>query len=186
MRSNRTVDTDTLRQGAAKRRWIAGTTMRSRRFTGLRLRQAEAGDVSAIASCVQAAYAAWVPRLGRKPWPMLQDYAVVVRDQQVTVAEFASEIVGVLVQEDTCDGSLIENVAVRPDFKGSGVGRALLMHAEQAALAQGHSSVYLYTNELMIENIQMYARAGFAEYERRQESGFRRVFMRKSLGENAG
>jgi len=33
----------------------------------------------------------------------------------------------------------------------------------------------------MAENIALYARVGYVEYERRQEQGFRRVFMRKPL-----
>ena len=52
---------------------------------------------------------------------------------------------------------------------------------EAEARRFGHDNVYLYTNELMAENIALYARSGYAEYERRQEQGFRRVFMRKSL-----
>ena len=41
----------------------------------------------------------------------------------------------------------------------------------------GHSNVYLYTNEKMVENISLYAKVGYVEYERRDEEGFRRVFM---------
>jgi N-acetylglutamate synthase-like GNAT family acetyltransferase len=147
----------------------------------LQLREARPTDVAAVADCVQAAYAPWIARIGRKPWPMLQDYAAVIQEQQVAIAEIDNELVGVLVQADTGEGWLIDNVAVRPERQGQGIGKALLLHAEQEALARGHASVYLYTNELMTENIAMYARAGYAEYERRQETGFRRVFMRKTL-----
>jgi ribosomal protein S18 acetylase RimI-like enzyme len=147
----------------------------------LQLRDARSTDVAAIAECVQAAYTPWIARIGRKPWPMLQDYAAVIRDQQVAVAEIGPEIVGVVVQAGTDEGWLVDNVAVRPDRQGQGIGRALLVHAEREAVARGHSCVYLYTNELMTENIAMYARAGYVEYERRQETGFRRVFLRKVL-----
>ena len=132
-------------------------------------------------ACVQAAYAPWVERIGRKPWPMLQDYALVIREQHVVIAEADGELAGVLVLAETDEGFLIDNVAVHPSRKGQGIGRALLLHAEQEAAARGHKSVYLYTNERMTENIAMYAKAGYVEYERRQEAGFRRVFLRKSL-----
>ncbi len=33
----------------------------------------------------------------------------------------------------------------------------------------------------MTENIELYARVGYLEYERRKDEGFRRVFMRKQL-----
>jgi len=87
----------------------------------------------------------------------------------------------VLVLAETDEGFLIDNVAVHPRKKGQGIGKALLVHAEQEAVARGYGSVYLYTNDRMTENIAMYTKAGYVEYERRQELGFRRVFLRKSL-----
>jgi hypothetical protein len=33
----------------------------------------------------------------------------------------------------------------------------------------------------MSENIALYVKVGFVEYERRQEEGFRRVYLRKAL-----
>ncbi len=55
-------------------------------------------------------------------------------------------------------------------------------HAEAAARAAGFRTITLYTNELMAENIALYARRGYVEVERRQEKGHRRVYMRKVLG----
>jgi ribosomal protein S18 acetylase RimI-like enzyme len=65
--------------------------------------------------------------------------------------------------------------------KGRGVGKALLLHAEHEARKRGYASLYLYTNEKMSENIALYTRVGYVEYERRQEEGFRRMFLRKTL-----
>jgi len=112
---------------------------------------------------------------------MLQDYALVIGGQHVVIAEADGELAGVLVLAETDESFLIENVAVHPSKKGQGIGKALLVHAEQEAVARGYESVYLYTNDRMTENIAMYTRAGYVEYERRQELGFRRVFLRKSL-----
>jgi len=145
------------------------------------LRRATAEDASSIAACVNEAYAPWVARIGRRPWPMLQDYAAVVQQEQVTVAEADGQIVGVLVLSSTSSGLLIENVAVARAWQGQGIGHTLLLHAEHEARRLGQETIYLYTNELMMENIALYARIGYVEYERRQEQDFRRVFMRKSL-----
>jgi len=112
---------------------------------------------------------------------MLQDYALVIREQHVVIAEADGELAGVLVLAETDEGFLIDNVAVHPSKKGQGIGKALLVHAEQEAVARGYTSVYLYTNDRMTENIAMYTKAGYLEYERRQEVGFRRVLLRKSL-----
>ena len=89
--------------------------------------------------------------------------------------------VGLLVTRETADGFLVDNLAVLPECKGQGIGRQLLERAERDATSLGYRSLYLYTNERMTENIELYARVGYLEYERRQEEGFRRVFMRKAL-----
>ena len=112
---------------------------------------------------------------------MLQDYSAVISKEIVFVAATGDLVVGVLVLSNTDDGFLIENVAVLPRLTGRGIGKLLLMHAEQEAKARGFNSIYLYTNEKMTENLALYAKIGYVEYERRQESGFRRVFMRKAL-----
>ena len=145
------------------------------------IRRALPNDAPGIAECVHAAYAPWVPRIGREPWPMLQDYRLVIEAEHVFVADCAGRLSGVLVLSETDDGFLIDNVAVLPTLKGRGVGRALLTYAEEQARANGYGSIYLYTNEAMAENIALYSRLGYVEYERRQEQGFRRVFMRKQL-----
>ena len=147
----------------------------------LHLRRALPADAPIVAECVNAAYSQWVSRIGRKPWPMLQDYRLVVETEHVVLAEARGEVAGILVLRETPDGLLVDNVAVVPDRKGRGIGRALLVHAEQEARTRGHASLYLYTNEKMTENIAMYSRAGYVEYERRQEEGFSRVFLRKVL-----
>ena len=82
---------------------------------------------------------------------------------------------------ETPNGFLVDNVAVFPSRKGQGVGKTLLVHAEHEARKRGYTSLYLYTNEKMSENIALYTQVGYVEYERRQEEGFRRVFMRKAL-----
>lgn len=145
------------------------------------VRPAAPSDAKRVTEIIQAAYSHWVPRIGRQPWPMLQDYESVIETAQVFVAEREGQLVGVVVLCETAGGLLLDNVAVLPARKGQGVGRALLIHAEQIASATGHSSIYLYTNEEMSENISLYARVGYVEYERRQEQGFSRVFMGKAL-----
>jgi hypothetical protein len=39
------------------------------------IRQALAGDESAVRTCAEKAYVRYVPLIGRKPAPMLADYA---------------------------------------------------------------------------------------------------------------
>jgi GNAT superfamily N-acetyltransferase len=81
----------------------------------------------------------------------------------------------------TDEGFYLDNVAVRPSAKGTGVGRTLLELAEAEAKRQGYSSIYLATHELMHENRALYTRVGYREYDRRVVNGYPRVFFRKPL-----
>jgi ribosomal protein S18 acetylase RimI-like enzyme len=112
---------------------------------------------------------------------MRQDYAEVIRDYDVTVVEHDGEVVGVLALGVTDEGFLLDNVAVRPDHQGLGVGRYLLEHAEAEARRRGHASIHLYAQEIMTENLALYRRVGYVEYARRTEHGLHRVYLRKPL-----
>lgn len=145
------------------------------------LRDAQAADVPAIQEVVRQAYSHYVPRLGRLPGPMLDDYDQLVRDGHVRVVERSSEVVGVLVLISRTDHLLLDNLAVHPRAKGQGIGRLMLEEAERVARLQGHSTIRLYTNEVMTENIGLYGRVGYVETHRAEENGFRRIYMAKLL-----
>jgi ribosomal protein S18 acetylase RimI-like enzyme len=146
------------------------------------LRPATAADVPRLTELVGAAYGHYVERIGGPPRPMTDDYAEVVRDHEVVVAEDDGEIVGLVVLGVDDEGFFVDNVAVDPARQGRGVGRALLEHAEAAARDAGFDSIYLYTHERMVENLALYCRIGYIEYDRRLKGGARIVYLRKSLG----
>jgi N-acetylglutamate synthase-like GNAT family acetyltransferase len=145
------------------------------------LRPANERDSSEVAACVNAAYGHYVERIGTLPGPMTEDYAKVIQERQVTVAENRGKIAGVVVLAITEEGFLLENVAVHPSHHGMGLGRTLLEFAEAEARRQGFKSVYLYTHEKMTENQTLYAKIGYVEFDRRTEKGLARVYMRKLL-----
>ena len=150
------------------------------------VRAATPDDASGAAACVRAAYEHYVARNGLVPVPMRQDYAEVICDWQVTVVEHDGEVVAITVVGVADEGFLVDNIAVRPDQQGKGLGRHLLQHAEAEAVRQGFDSIYLYAQEIMTENLALYQRIGYVEYARRTEHGLRRVYLRKPLGEGAG
>ncbi len=151
------------------------------RFT---LRPARDGEGPALAALVDEAYGHYVARIGRKPGPMLDDYAARVAAGQAHVAvDGAGAILGLLVLEDCKDGAvLLDNIAVAPAAQGTGVGRALMIFAEDEARRRGAPIVRLYTHEMMVENIALYTRVGFVETGRIEEKGLRRVYMEKRIG----
>jgi GNAT superfamily N-acetyltransferase len=111
-----------------------------------------------IASIVQQAYRHYIPRMGKPPGPMLDDYAVRVR----------------------------ERAAVAPERQGLGIGRRLLDFAEAEALRRGYREIRLYTHETMIENQRLYSALGYEETGRATQAGYDRVFMCKQLDSVGG
>jgi GNAT superfamily N-acetyltransferase len=128
------------------------------------------------------AYGHYVERIGMLPGPMTDDYAEVIRNAQVTVAERHGAIVGIIVLTVTDEGFLVDNVAVHPSHRGTGLGRALLEFAEAEARRAGFDAIYLYTHEKLTENLALYARIGYVEYDRRSQGAFSLVYLHKHLG----
>jgi GNAT superfamily N-acetyltransferase len=145
-------------------------------------RPATGADVSKVAALVNAAYGHYVERIGMLPRPMTDDYAEVIANRRVTVAESYGNIVGVIVLTVDDEGFLIDNVAVEPSHRGEGLGRALLEFAEAEARRTGFDSIPMYTHEKMTENLALYSRIGYVEYDRRSYGEFSLVSLRKRLG----
>lgn len=144
-------------------------------------RLARPEEAAALRALVRDAYAHYVPRLGREPAPMTDDYAARIAAGQAWIEEQGGAPVGALVLEDTEDGLMLDNIAVAAAMRGRGLGRRLLDFAEAEARRRGHGRIWLYTNEKMVENIAMYTRLGYAETHRAEQAGHRRVFMEKRL-----
>jgi ribosomal protein S18 acetylase RimI-like enzyme len=145
------------------------------------LRPANEADVPRLTELVHAAYGHYVERFGGTPRPMRDDYADVVRRFDVTVAESGGEVLGLIAVGPDEEGFVVDNVAVDPSAQGTGVGRLLLEHAEARAREAGFDSIYLYTHERATENLELYERIGYVEYDRRDRGWARIVFLRKPL-----
>jgi GNAT superfamily N-acetyltransferase len=149
--------------------------------TGQPPRPATRDDLHTVEEIVQAAYGKYVPRIGRKPAPMLDDYRVLIEEGRVHVVEHDGVVKGVLVLIPEEEAMLLDNVAVAPAAQGMGLGRTLLEFAERCAIDRGYRRIRLFTNEAMVENIALYSRNGYFETHRTGEKGLRRVHMAKLL-----
>jgi GNAT superfamily N-acetyltransferase len=146
------------------------------------IRPATSADAIAVKQIVDDAYRVYIPRIGKPPGPMLDDYSARIADGSVSVVEDGhGAIAGIIVLLSSADHLLLQNVAVRPVHQGQGFGRALIAFAEQQAKKLGHAEIRLYTHEKMVENIRLYTRIGFVETGRGHQDGFDRVFMAKPL-----
>lgn len=144
-------------------------------------RRARPEEAAAVRDLVRAAYAKYIPRLGREPAPMLDDYAARIAAGQTWVLEQDGGLIGVLVLEDGPEALLLYNIAVVPMAQGKGIARRLIAFTEAEARRRGHARLRLYTNEKMVENVAMYPRLGFTETHRGDEAGHRRVYFEKRL-----
>jgi catechol 2,3-dioxygenase-like lactoylglutathione lyase family enzyme/GNAT superfamily N-acetyltransferase len=124
-------------------------------------RQAEPTDATAIHELTRAAYAKWVPLIGREPLPMTADYTQSVLKHRFDLIHINGKLAALIETIVQADHLLIENVAVSPSFQKRGLGGKLLAHAEKLAAASGFSEIKLYTNRVFAENIQLYSKLGY-------------------------
>jgi ribosomal protein S18 acetylase RimI-like enzyme len=127
----------------------------------LKFRPARTEDADAIRDVVRAAYARWVPVIGREPLPMKADYQKAVSEHRIDLVCSAESITGLIEMMLREDHLWIENVAVSPEQQGKGLGRRLLAHAETIAKENGLSEVRLLTNAAFVLNVRLYEKTGY-------------------------
>jgi ribosomal protein S18 acetylase RimI-like enzyme len=148
------------------------------------IRRATPADEDAIRACAVAAYQRYVTAIGRKPAPMVADFAAQIAAGDIEVAEddTSGALQGFIVYFPRDDHMFLENVAVHPEAAGQGIGKALIARCETEARRRGLGSIQLYTNVKMVGNLSIYPRLGYVETGRRSEEGFDRVYFEKPLG----
>lgn len=147
-----------------------------------RIRRAGPADAALARDITRAAYAKWIPLINREPLPMRADYDKAVAEHLIDLWEEGGEALALIEMIPEADHLLIENLAVRPDQQGRGLGDRLLKQAEAVARGLGFEELRLYTNALFAENIAFYSRRGFEETGRASiVPGSITVFMRRPL-----
>lgn len=147
------------------------------------IRTAMPEDLNMVRRIARAAYALYVPRIGREPAPMVADFASAIAAGQlwVTGTPVLAFVVAYPRRDPGGEHWHLANVAVDPAAQGRGIGGALIAHVEGMARAGGAQAVELYTNAKMTENQNLYPQLGYVETGREVEDGFDRVFYRKKL-----
>jgi GNAT superfamily N-acetyltransferase len=146
------------------------------------LRRATSTDVENIRALSRCAYAKWVPLIGREPMPMTADYERAVSDHIIDLWEEHGQLVALIEVIPASDHLLIENIAVRPDRQGKGLGGELLHGADELARSLGFDEIRLYTNAAFASNLSFYFRRGYKEYRRGTLiPGSVTVFLRKRI-----
>ena len=145
------------------------------------IRKAAPGAAEIISSITNAAYAKYVPLMGRKPQPMTADYQQILAEHPVWIMWIGERPAGVLVLMHEPDAMLIYSVAIAPEYQKRGLGRRLLAWAESEAQQAGYASIRLFTNALMEANIALYTRLGYVETRREPFHELTIVHMHKPI-----
>ncbi len=90
------------------------------------IRAATAADVCRMHAIARAAYAKYVPRIGREPAPMVADYAAAIVEHDAVVIESAESVCGYMIAWPEGDAYFIENIGVDPARQREGLAR--IMH----------------------------------------------------------
>lgn len=145
------------------------------------IRLAHPNEHNSVRDLVRTAYAKWVPILGREPMPMTADYQALIADGYVHIMLDGEVICGVLVLMIEPDHLLLDNIAVHPSWQRRGLGDDLLSFVETFAKQHHRDEIRLYTNVLMISNINYYLKHGYRETHRETTPIYTRVYMSKPL-----
>lgn len=149
-------------------------------MTAVGIRPAGRADLATVEEIVEKAYTPWIAVMGMRPMPLDADYRRLIADDRVSVLENGElDAIIVLIPERDC--LLVDNIAVRPDRQGRGLGRRLMTFAEHQARTLGLGSLRLITNQKMLSNIALYTSLGYRETGREESNGRAVVLMRKDL-----
>ncbi len=127
----------------------------------LDFRRAGENDAETVRALTHAAYAKWVPVIGRRPKPMNTDYEHAVRAHVIELAYEDGVLVGVIELIAASDHLLLENLAVAPAHQRKGLGRRLTARIEALARGLGLKQVRLYTNKAFDSNLAFYQKLGY-------------------------
>lgn len=145
------------------------------------IRKARHSELDQVEACAVAAYSRYIERIGKAPAPMVADFAASIENETLYVIADDEKICGFVVFYARDDHVHLENVALDPLSQGQGLGMRLIEFVEQRARADGYARVELYTNAKMTENLGLYPRLGYQQFDRRIEDGFDRVYFRKTF-----
>lgn len=125
------------------------------------LRRAIPSDLDAVVPVQRAAYEPNRAILGAEPLPLQADYAQVLRDYEVWLAEDGDSLAGVLILQPRHEDLLIWSIACDPARQGRGLGARLLAATETRAGQLGVPDIRLYTGQKLAANVAWYGRHGY-------------------------
>ena len=144
-------------------------------------RRATIADADALNALARAAYAIYLPVIGREPQPMATDWQTLFASQEIWIVDGPAGPVASLALQVAPAHVVIWSVAVMPEHQHKGMGRRLMEFAEGRSRALGRPEIRLFTNAKMVRNIALYHRLGYGETRREELPDRVIVHMSKRL-----
>jgi putative acetyltransferase len=139
-------------------------TMRAQPF--VQIRRANQRDTGAIELLIRESFRehepAYTPEAFHLATPGAHEIEDRINHWRVWVAIYRHGIVGTISAYSEGAALHIRSMAVHPNMRGQGIGKLLLMRAEDFASANGYKHLLLNTTPFMKHAIRLYQRFGFA------------------------
>lgn len=146
------------------------------------IRRAMVQDAPDVFLCAVLAFRDYILQIDRTPGPMLEDYYEGIKQHHTFLAEGDEGIDGFILLKEGDGGIMwIDALATSPKQAGHGTGRALLSYAEDYMKGIGKTECRLYTHVRYSRTLSIYERQGFEIYDRVQEHGYDRYYLKKAL-----
>jgi GNAT superfamily N-acetyltransferase len=136
---------------------------------GIEVRLANEADAALVLDLAMRAFAEFRETLIPPPGVLRETSEVVrdqIRDHWAALAFHDGSAVGSVRFEDKSDFVYIGRLAVPPEFRGAGVGGALMAFAEQQAQEIGRMETRVQVREALPGNIAMFEHLGYAPIAR--------------------
>ena len=146
----------------------------------MEIRRATIHDAPAVCACCVAAFKDYIPLIGQTPGPMLEDYCEALKNHHLFVGMEGDTLLGfTLIKDGEGDIMWLDVLASWP--KGQGTGKTLLAFSEDFIRQQGKKECRIYTHVKYVQTQQLYLHRGYEIYDRIQEKGFDRYYLKKDL-----
>ncbi|MBN7774228.1 GNAT family N-acetyltransferase [Clostridium aminobutyricum] len=148
----------------------------------MEIRKATKSDAAAVFTCAVEAFKDYILLIDRTPGPMLEDYYEAIKHHHVFVASTKGSIDGfILIKDGNVDFMWLDALAVYPGSRNVGVGGSLISFGEKFIKSMGKSECRLYTHVKYERSIAIYQHLGYQIYDRIQENGYDRYYLKKVL-----
>ena len=136
------------------------------------VRRGTTQDVDLIRDFTRAAYAKWIPLIGREPLPMAADYETALRQHRFDLLYKTNALAALIETIARSDHLHIQNLCVSPKFQRLGLGSQLLNYAQDMAVGENLPALRLDTNKFFTGNVDLYLRHGFSiDWEKPVDGG---------------